>query len=86
MPQPVTLSDAQRRHLQRITEAGGAVTVLSSGPLTWGSNAWSRSTLNKLGKMGLVALTPGGHGAPPTATITKAGREALAASDPSRSA
>lgn len=86
MPQPVTLSDAQRRHLQRIAEAGGAVTVLSSGPLNWGSNAWSRATLNKLGKMGLVELTSGGHGTPPTAAITAAGRVALAASDSSRPA
>ena len=71
----MTLTKAQRGHLGRIIAAGGT-TAIRDSPL--GVSKWARGCLNKLRDLGLVVLTSGAAGVPPSATITDAGRAAYA--------
>lgn len=71
----MTLTRAQREHLWRIIAAGGTSAIRDS-PLA--TSKWARGCLNKLHALGLIVVTPGSAGVPPSATITDAGRAAYA--------
>ena len=72
----MTLTRAQVEHLARIIAAGGTSAIRDS-PLA--TSHWARGCLNKLHALGLLVVTPGSAGVPPSATVTDAGRAAYAA-------
>lgn len=71
----MTLTRAQVEHLARIIAAGGTSAIRDS-PLA--TSKWARGCLNRLRDLGLLVLTPGSAGVPPSATVTDAGRAAYA--------